>query len=229
MSELMRNQVELLVQQLWDLNDQASGDALLDHDAAQRLTIERLERDLANEVAQNNIAGAQLVAVTRELDAIRATVGDTEFSLRQQLAAEVAQNNIAGQQLVAAKKEIERLTALRERHEAGYQETIAQLQAVIAEREARIIQLEAEIDAVAWKVSPAMAQAKIDELNATVERLMAERSLYHLGTCLWTETKDGHWETGCNQMHCFEDGSPSDNHLQYCGYCGERLTEQRWT
>ena len=46
MSELMRNQVELLVQQLWDLNDQASGDALLDHDAAQRLTIDRLEREL---------------------------------------------------------------------------------------------------------------------------------------------------------------------------------------
>lgn len=46
MSELTREQVELLFQQIWDLNDQASGEALLDHDQAQRQRIAELETDV---------------------------------------------------------------------------------------------------------------------------------------------------------------------------------------
>jgi hypothetical protein len=43
--ELTREQVELLCQQIGDLNYQASGDALLAHDAALRAKIEALEQD----------------------------------------------------------------------------------------------------------------------------------------------------------------------------------------
>lgn len=55
----------------------------------------------------------------------------------------------------------------------------------------------------------------------------------HLGdannkVCIWTENKDGQYETACGQMHEFFDGGPKDNHLQFCGYCGKGLIEQRW-
>ena len=149
MSELMRNQVELLVQQLWDLNDQASGDALLDHDAAQRLTIDRLERELERAKALSWNDNVQFLYESKE----------------------------------------------------HLLQSFCNLQVTYGEQKHEIRDLTVKLAAVTAR----------------------------LGTCLWTETKDGHWETGCNQMHCFEDGSPSDNHLQYCGYCGERLTEQRWT
>lgn len=53
--------------------------------------------------------------------------------------------------------------------------------------------------------------------------------LARLGGCRWTETKDGQWETACDQMHEFFDGGPKDNRLQFCGYCGKRLLERRWS
>ena len=42
--------------------------------------------------------------------------------------------------------------------------------------QARIAELEAELESHAWEISPAMAQAKIDELNAKIERLEAQQS-----------------------------------------------------
>lgn len=41
--------------------------------------------------------------------------------------------------------------------------------------QARIAELEAELESHAWEISPAMAQAKIDELNAKIERLEAQQ------------------------------------------------------
>ena len=38
----------------------------------------------------------------------------------------------------------------------------------------RVRELKAELESHAWEISPAMAQAKIDELNADNERLKAE-------------------------------------------------------
>ena len=43
--------------------------------------------------------------------------------------------------------------------------------AACAEKDKRIVELEKEIDSHAWDISPAMAHAKIDELNATLTTL----------------------------------------------------------
>lgn len=59
---------------------------------------------------------------------------------------------------------------------------VAELELRRSETVAMCVQLQAEnarlqeyLEASAWRISPAMAQAKVDELNATVERLTAER------------------------------------------------------
>lgn len=95
--------------------------------------------------------------------------------------------------------EIARLHEVRNKVEASYVETVAQL------------------------------LQKLTTVTAERDALLAD----HLGdannkVCIWTENKDGQYETACGQMHEFFDGGPKDNHLQFCGYCGKGLIEQRW-
>jgi hypothetical protein len=49
------------------------------------------------------------------------------------------------------------------------------LERELAAAQAHIAELEAELESHAWEISPAMAQAKIDELNAKIERLEAKQ------------------------------------------------------
>ena len=68
MSDLTREQVELLFQQIWDINDQASGEALLDHDQAQRQRMEQLEREFVNKDQIIASLVKQLATMTAEVD-----------------------------------------------------------------------------------------------------------------------------------------------------------------
>ena len=45
--------------------------------------------------------------------------------------------------------------------------------------------------------------------------------------CNWSQEDDeyGSWETDCGQSFILNDGTPSDNRLKYCCYCGKPLTE----
>lgn len=48
--------------------------------------------------------------------------------------------------------------------------------------------------------------------------------------CVWTEAYEGNgpWEVGCG--HDFElDGTPSENGMKFCCFCGAELQEERWT
>jgi len=47
-----------------------------------------------------------------------------------------------------------------------------------------------------------------------------------MGSCTWTENVDGNWETSCGEMFVFEDGTPSENGMKYCCYCGCVLVEK---
>lgn len=46
--------------------------------------------------------------------------------------------------------------------------------------------------------------------------------------CTWTEAADGNWQTDCDHMFCLYDGTPKENHLAFCGYCGRKLEEARF-
>ena len=43
--------------------------------------------------------------------------------------------------------------------------------------------------------------------------------------CIWEEGEDSLWHTGCNNIHMFLDGSPTENTYKYCPYCGKTLEE----
>jgi len=42
-------------------------------------------------------------------------------------------------------------------------------------------------------------------------------------TCAWTEDEDGNWDTECGNKWTFFDGTPSDNGLVFCPFCGRTL------
>jgi hypothetical protein len=46
--------------------------------------------------------------------------------------------------------------------------------------------------------------------------------------CTWTLDADydgDSWDTSCGEKFCFIDGTPSQNQMRFCGYCGGRLVE----
>lgn len=47
-----------------------------------------------------------------------------------------------------------------------------------------------------------------------------------MGNCTWTEDVDGNWETTCGEIFVLEDGTPSENSMKYCCYCGASLKEK---
>jgi hypothetical protein len=47
-------------------------------------------------------------------------------------------------------------------------------------------------------------------------------------TCTWTEDSDGNWETDCGETFILNDGTPKENHMKFCCYCGKPLKEERF-
>ena len=41
--------------------------------------------------------------------------------------------------------------------------------------------------------------------------------------CVWRRDEDGNWNTGCGGMFVIEEGTPADNDMRYCCYCGKTL------
>lgn len=44
--------------------------------------------------------------------------------------------------------------------------------------------------------------------------------------CQWNEDEDGNWFTDCNNAFTFNEGSPSDNKMQFCPYCGKLIYQR---
>ncbi len=44
--------------------------------------------------------------------------------------------------------------------------------------------------------------------------------------CTWTPDDDGNYATGCDNLFVIIDGTPSENQMAFCPYCGKRITEQ---
>ena len=45
--------------------------------------------------------------------------------------------------------------------------------------------------------------------------------------CVWKQDEDGVWETGCHNMFVLNDGTPKDNDMKYCPYCGKIVVEEK--
>lgn len=45
--------------------------------------------------------------------------------------------------------------------------------------------------------------------------------------CIWTEEEE-YWETACGNLFCLNDGTPADNDMKYCPYCGKPLNQKEF-
>jgi len=45
--------------------------------------------------------------------------------------------------------------------------------------------------------------------------------------CAWKQVDDdwGTWESSCGQLFCLDDGTPWQNNMRYCPFCGNSITE----
>jgi rRNA maturation endonuclease Nob1 len=47
-------------------------------------------------------------------------------------------------------------------------------------------------------------------------------------TCKWKYQEDAyeeHWTTECGEAFVFFEGSPKDNHIRFCPYCGKPIEQ----
>ena len=67
----------------------------------------------------------------------------------------------------------------------------------------------------------------------TAERQRAEyadaEAKQYQDLCIWTDMDDdyGGWETSCGEAFCLVDGTPRENKMHFCPYCGRKLKEVR--
>jgi hypothetical protein len=45
--------------------------------------------------------------------------------------------------------------------------------------------------------------------------------------CVWEEDEDGVWDTACGDRFDIIDGTPSENSMAFCHYCGHPIEERR--
>lgn len=41
--------------------------------------------------------------------------------------------------------------------------------------------------------------------------------------CEWRQDDDGSWDTDCENKFCIEEGTPEENGMRFCCYCGKKL------
>ena len=49
-----------------------------------------------------------------------------------------------------------------------------------------------------------------------------------ISTCRWTEDEDAVWNTDCGRRWEFTNGTPRDNKVTFCAFCGRKLTQRRF-
>ena len=61
-----------------------------------------------------------------------------------------------------------------------------------------------------------------DALDEAIDAALSE-------TCTWAQDDEGAmWETECEQLFDIIDGTPSDNQMEFCCYCGKPIDQQEY-
>ncbi len=42
--------------------------------------------------------------------------------------------------------------------------------------------------------------------------------------CAWVE-EDGDWDTDCGHVFMINEGTPEENEMKFCCYCGKRIAQ----
>lgn len=72
----------------------------------------------------------------------------------------------------------------------------------------------------------ALASGQHKTYNAATHRAVPIEPTQEI--CEWIQDSDGNWETDCDDMFVFETGSPADNHMHFCCYCGKKLAQKSY-
>lgn len=43
--------------------------------------------------------------------------------------------------------------------------------------------------------------------------------------CEWKSDEDGNWHTSCNEIYIIIEGTPTENSMRFCCYCGGAISE----
>ena len=46
-----------------------------------------------------------------------------------------------------------------------------------------------------------------------------------MSDCHWEHNEEGYWETTCGNAFEVTEGTPLENNMRFCCYCGKRLVE----
>ena len=63
---------------------------------------------------------------------------------------------------------------------------------------------------------------ELAELYSAVSDLLDEVELMSTG-CDWRADYDGNWDTACGDMFSITAGTPAENNMKHCCYCGKPL------
>ena len=81
----------------------------------------------------------------------------------------------------------------------------------------QIIQLAAKL--AFYKDMAAKSYTACGNYQGQIKALEAKK-----GKCKWTYDENyDMWETDCGGAFCLESGTPADNKMKYCSYCGKMI------
>lgn len=59
-------------------------------------------------------------------------------------------------------------------------------------------------------------------LSTTVRKILLP------APCVWNEDDNGTWDTACGETFVFNEGTPADNKMLFCCYCGKPLKQRTY-
>jgi DNA-directed RNA polymerase subunit RPC12/RpoP/BMFP domain-containing protein YqiC len=83
------------------------------------------------------------------------------------------------------------------------------------------------LSASEWVARTGRAERRIAELEAQLSAMQSEHEqkvITEEQLCAWVENFDpDYWETSCGQTFILIEGTPQDNYMKYCPYCGAKI------
>lgn len=108
----------------------------------------------------------------------------------------------------------------------GYQKTITDQQAII---ERQRVALDALLDAIKIYFTTDAPEGILEIVYAQVVSSSTMTGASEEGPCVWSEVIDfeeHHYDTSCGDSFWLEEGTPSENNMHFCPFCGKKIEEQ---
>ena len=61
--------------------------------------------------------------------------------------------------------------------------------------------------------------------SSKVSRCCPSECKEQMDRCLWSEQFDGEYETACGKAFALNDGTPAENGMKFCCFCGKPLQD----